>query len=130
MSTLEKTSAEIRRLDPRLMERKFGCKVRNKRGDDIIIEAIDSSNVRLTQGIFSADKEDWDSYFTIIGHPITLEHVLEAFLKKGIWCRATPMHNGINIETERDECTLEYGLPYSEQSPEVHDFVEKILFTK
>jgi len=126
MTNLEKTSAEIRRLVPRLMELSFGCRIKTKTGIYLAEEwnTADGAYIVYKLGGDKAKpnyaKLPGNTKYRIIGHPITLEDALEAFFttKKA------------NTEYINELILIwQYGKPYDQQSPEIHDFVASILFS-
>jgi hypothetical protein len=166
MTTLEKTSAEIRRLVPRLMEETRNCKFLYTKGFGClnkpytVVCIIDDNELdymhriirfhfnrpgdgdRVEKVFFVAHKnskshtgldqeKEWNDC-KIIGHPITLEDVLEAIKEQHPYKNLSYVDNrcnevisGITLDVIT---SWQYGKPYDQQSPEVHEFVADILF--
>ena len=129
MNNLQKTSAEIRRILPRLMELSLGCKVKSSQYPNLDFMIIrkdphreyDNYLLIYNDGTIYQPRENLE----IIGHSITKEDVEEAI---GLFMQRCEMWNQ---EGEDNILQLNriwgYGKPYHQQSSEVHNFVANIL---
>ena len=136
MTTLEKTSKEIRRLVPRLMELGFGCEVigyhdwkENKNGEWEFTKTNDVCTSYDGRRWCICVNGSYDEY-EIIGHPITLVDVLEAIGRDFVLYHEKDAVCFYSKGSEEFEFRWQYGKPYDQQSPEVHEFVANILFNK
>lgn len=147
MTTLEKTSAEIRRLVPRLMEVRRVCEIKSKKDNQLnqyrftFVSFGQNEIIRFdTDEEFGNGQYSWikndtlhktglgnDNNLIIIEHPITLEDVLEALMK-------FDDDEEVNISRINDFYSMilrrewQFRKPYDQQSKEVHEFVANILF--
>ena len=112
---------KIRELVPELMELSFGCEIDFGRwGDSMYFKpnlVLSRKPVAVRYIGEVADKK-------IIGHPIHLEHVLRAMKLK----RQSHGHKTWS-EIEIDTLLKLYNLtkPFSEQSPELYQFLAEVL---
>ena len=139
MTTLQKTETEIRRLVPRLMELSFGCKFyyRKEWREDIltfVCAYLDTGNTTSVCHLWEKTSESTINDFDIneceiIGHPITLEDVLEALMtfQNDEEVNVSRISDFYGLILRRD---WQFGKPYSEQPQEVHEFVANVLFNE
>jgi hypothetical protein len=138
MTTLEKTSAEIRRLVPRLLKLQKGClfspseNFKSENGyfefcEDDIFELVHLDTKYECQSIHSKVRGVIGvpnrilRNAMIIGHPITLEDVLEAIDEKVSCIHRRGDARMLLVEA------WQHGKPYDQQSPEFHEFVANII---
>ena len=146
MKKLQKLTKIIQEANPELMELSFGCRVKNY-GTEFIWHHLDSHTEGMNRALYEnlqgtlldvqipnrAVEE-----FEILGHPITLEHVLVAigdrdiqlgfaYLKEGILL----MRQGFGTEKEpTDYVEWQLTKPPHEQSEEVINFLLEVLEKK
>jgi len=119
---------KIRKHCPELQALTFGCEVKRFENTPKEVFICDGTVLRESTGqIFGFDRED---PMKIIGHPIEWSHVLRAIEKSGIcvsiresgfaayYDGKNDVHHGINFKL---------SLPFSDQSPEVHKFINDLI---
>lgn len=141
-----KVQNKIRELVPELMDLSFGCKyvaqLRNIKTGEILEGATGQDKVigwkngdTFINSCLAEIKEQ--DIIKIIGHPIHLEHVLRAIEL----CPSDEFFDGVPCITEDGEFADIYGVdsgvidkptynlskPFSEQSPELYQFLAEIL---
>lgn len=123
MTHLESITKKLHALLPELLELSFGCEV-----------SLYSGKHKLESVICEHNKGEWakvgskrDS-FKILGHEITLEHVLKALSIIGHYYTLNPSDSKtcwIEVKSNADFWTI--GLPLHKQSPELHEFLDSLL---
>lgn len=126
---------KIYEMVPRLKELSFGCLIDVRipfedTGEEVCIDTYKSK-----EDVYV--KTDYETYheeeFAIIGHPITLESVLEAINKGGTQCKETGIKDSGRFiapylnNSKLENASWDYGKPLSEQSDEVGEFLSEIL---
>jgi len=79
MTTLEKLTNKIHELVPETVELSFGCWIQLKSHEVLRVTAHDYPEIVCVEGTKQAFRPD---DLKILGHPITLEHVLKAMNSK------------------------------------------------
>ena len=124
---------KIRKHCPELQALTFGCEVKRFENTPKEVFICDGTVLRESTGqIFGFDRED---PMKIIGHPIEWSHVLRAIEKSGKYAL---MEKGIAItpsgqilDFNKEKCGtdmfIDLSLPFSQQSPEVHKFINDLI---
>jgi len=124
----DKLIKAIQKANPELMNLSFGCEVLDQTGVWKIIEYRKSNNEivcwnKTGQDVLKLSK------VTILGHPITLEHVLRAIEKKKTKGLISPMLKPRSEFWEFQKLIdiWQFGKPLSDQSQKLKDFLSEIL---
>jgi hypothetical protein len=131
---------KIRKHYPELQALTFGCEVKIKVQDDWFkdtdriyhILGEDKSSIEPNFWICEMAQAGFHPQcFEIIGHPIEWSHVLRAIEKSGKYddvCLYTyGMLEYVDNELEIHNIQVDLSLPFSEQSPEVHKFINDLI---
>lgn len=143
MKDFSKTEAKIRELVPRLKRLSFGCKVfRDKfEGEGVVLEKTGTEDCYTARAAFSGLLGFSSNFIKvlklrhddIIGHPITLDDVFEAFFISKVQLECIEYYSrGIRISHYSKENGFidkfwEYGKPFSEQPEETQQFISDLL---
>ena len=138
MNHLESLTEKLHALLPELLELTRGCKFTYKdepmvyigRSRHGFVQAIHSDGF-LWDTATQKDPEKLIKEFKILGHEITLEHVMKALGIIGHYYTLNP-----HVVNDAQTCWIEVksnadfwivGLPLHKQSPELHEFLDNLL---
>ena len=122
----DKLQKRIRELVPELMELSFGCEIGNEK--NLPIQYIGNDNGQhaliLTREdgktpLLFVDKIEGE----IIGHPIHLEHIVQSIIAKKHETRSAVFY----VLIGEISCLYKYNKPFTNQSPELYEFLSDIL---
>lgn len=143
LNTIQELTQKIHKHCPELMELSFGCVIKNNnkeyRLDSNWCIETRSRNFINDYRVIRNEYNDWteidENSFVILGHPITLEHVLKAIYAKGPeWkTRLTLECDGQFVVADGPflektaYATWSLTKPLSEQSEETIKWLNKII---
>lgn len=130
---LQELTQKIHKHCPELLELSFGCAIKAKEYQEVKEVVFISKGAYKTDGgfrLFAVEKQD-ETIVEILGHPITLEHVLKAFngTKFGLKWHTQAVYFVESLGTGYDKFSMEWQLtkPLSEQSPETIKWLNEII---
>ena len=134
---LKQLENEIKLLCPEIMELKFGCKIKNSRGDLIIVgKSLDGYYITDWGGMICSDTTIKKENITeILGRDITLPDILKTIHKK--YCdylfvdtQGQFVKKLVDGEYSETGIYFDLGKPLHLQKPEVWEFLSKLILKK
>lgn len=132
MTPLESLTKKIHALLPELLELSFGCRITTKKWNS-------NYSIETITGTYHGEFVEFDCLFRdgrikaneiaeILGHPVTLEHVLKALGVVGhFYTLYSANENTCWVEIKKGSEPWSLGLPLDKQNPETILFLDDLL---